>query len=444
MTVFNHKPLVWERNPDLDPLMTFEEFNFLPHELGRRGDSFKLVWYLDPKVNPLEEKVWALSCYRQGMENLKIKDMGHIMPEIDVEINPDVNSFTFDVDNCYPAFWELDTYNVYQLDPEYTTRAKQWLVKFSPKYKTVTKWEWAGTISPVFEIVTNPALPKFNYDIDYHIPLHDMCYEHVWYLDNALSKEKIWAMKITPSAEITGVKEMGEIIPVLENLDVIFISYNEPNAEENWQHVLEKAPHAKRVNGVKGIFQAHRAAAKLSTTDMFYVVDGDAYLVDNWTFDFQPGIFDRDCAYVWSSRNPVNGLTYQNGGVKIFSKKLLLKVKRWKTLDMFTGIMPKIKAQEEISCITTFNTDEFSTWRSAFRECVKLYTINQMSKLNTWMTKGKRKPFGEYAILGANAGYQYAKEHAGNTNALSKINDYDWLQDQFNRSTIKNAELTPN
>ena len=45
-------------------------------------------------------------------------------------------------------------------------------------------------------------------------------------------------------------------------LDVIFLSYNEPFADANFEHLLQFAPHAKRVSGVKGILNAHKAAAE--------------------------------------------------------------------------------------------------------------------------------------------------------------------------------------
>ena len=94
----------------------------------------------------------------------------------------------------------------------------------------------------------------------------------------------------------TGTKDMGYVsITGITQLDVIFISYNEPNAEKNWLRVLEKSPKAFRINGIKGIVNAHKCAAELATTDMFYVVDGDAYLTDEWSFAYQPSIFDRDC-----------------------------------------------------------------------------------------------------------------------------------------------------
>ena len=45
--------------------------------------------------------------------------------------------------------------------------------------------------------------------------------------------------------------------------DVVFLSYDEPNAEENYQHLLSIRPKAKRVHGVKGSDAAHKACAEL-------------------------------------------------------------------------------------------------------------------------------------------------------------------------------------
>jgi len=61
--------------------------------------------------------------------------------------------------------------------------------------------------------------------------------------------------------------------------DIVFISYNETNAEENWLKLKERFPRAKRVDGVKGIHQAHIAAAKKCFTKMFWVVDADAIIL---------------------------------------------------------------------------------------------------------------------------------------------------------------------
>jgi hypothetical protein len=218
----------------------------------------------------------------------------------------------------------------------------------------------------------------------------------------------------------------------------VFISYNEPNAEDNWQLVLSKAPNAKRVNGVKGIFEAHKAAAELATSDMFYVVDGDAQLRNSWEFNFNPNIFDRDCVHVYRSRNPINGLLYGYGGVKLFPRKLLLEATDW-NVDMTTSIASKLKVLTKVSNITAFNTDPLSTWRSAFRECAKLAanTITNQNvveterRLKIWMTVGENQTFGEFALAGAQAGYEYGMKNKLNTELMKKINDRDWIEAQF-------------
>ena len=61
-------------------------------------------------------------------------------------------------------------------------------------------------------------------------------------------------------------------------LDVFYISYNESFADENYEMLKVFAPHAQRVHGVKGIFEAHKKAAEQSNTTHFYVVDADAII----------------------------------------------------------------------------------------------------------------------------------------------------------------------
>ena len=58
------------------------------------------------------------------------------------------------------------------------------------------------------------------------------------------------------------------MIKIIEQ-DIIFLSYDEPNAEKNYADLCNKAPWAKRVHGVKGSDAAHKACAKLSETEYF-------------------------------------------------------------------------------------------------------------------------------------------------------------------------------
>jgi hypothetical protein len=216
--------------------------------------------------------------------------------------------------------------------------------------------------------------------------------------------------------------------------DIIFISYNEPNADENFKNLRDRFPFAKRVHGVKGIHQAHIQAAKQSFTKMFWVVDGDAVIQPEFDFSYKVTQWDLDVVHVWRSINPVNDLKYGYGGVKLLPKNLTINMDLSKP-DMTTSISTKFKAMPEVSNITAFNTDEFTTWRSAFRECTKLASkvidgqISEESqqRLDVWCTQSTDKN----ALKGALAGRKYGQENAGNIPALSKINDFTWLQDQW-------------
>jgi len=229
-------------------------------------------------------------------------------------------------------------------------------------------------------------------------------------------------------------------------LDVIQISYYEETADENFEILQLFAPHARRVEGVKGIFDAHQAAARIAETSNFYVVDADAIIEETFDFKFSPkstkleyGHFPQtDCIYTWRSRNPVNDLLYGYGGVKLFPRKQLIEAKTW-NVDMTTTLGCPFVPQFQISNITAFNTNPFETWKSAFRECTKLASsiipngdnIDNQYRLDVWCSRGKDKPNGKYAIMGANQGKDFGTHYRKNDNVLKKINDFDWLREQF-------------
>jgi len=224
--------------------------------------------------------------------------------------------------------------------------------------------------------------------------------------------------------------------------DIVMITYDEVHAEENYSALKERFPRAKRVHGVKGIHQAHIEAAKICTTEMIWIVDGDAQISDDFNFDYISPADEKEYVKVWRSKNPINDLEYGYGGIKLFPRTLTLNMDTSKP-DMTTSISRHFKPIKVVSNITAFNTDPFSTWRSAFRECCKLSSkvIDRQkneeteNRLHVWQTVGKDRPYGEWAIKGAEAGTAYGRTNQGDTDALKKINNFDWLKEQFNQSS---------
>ena len=222
--------------------------------------------------------------------------------------------------------------------------------------------------------------------------------------------------------------------------DIVFISYHESNAEENYDDLYSRfntvgvfGDRVKRVKDVKGIHNAHVAAAKLVNSNYFFVVDGDAVIVDE--FDFGYTTREKDMVHVYRCMNPLNSLVYGYGGVKLFPTKLTINMDT-NTNDMTTSISDKFKVMPEVSNITAFNTDPFNTWKSAFRECAKLSskTIDRQKeeetneRLKTWTTHASGD-YSRYALRGARAGMEFGLSRGSD---LRLINDFEWLKEKFN------------
>jgi hypothetical protein len=313
------------------------------------------------------------------------------------------------------------------------------------KKKSFTKFFW---------LVWDDLIIAEDFAFDYRVEKWDESYIHV-FLNGTVRdgvclfpKSATIIQKEFDHRFYFNKKELDIVASNPKPYDVVFISYNEPNADDNYEKLKLKRPNAKRVHGVKGIHSAHIAAAKLATTEMFWVVDGDAELLDSFNFNveyfphYDAGnrLEQISTVCVWASQNPVNDLVYGYGGVKLLPTKLTLEMDT-ASVDMTTSISKKFKIVNQISNVSVFNVDEFSAWRSAFRECAKLaskiiggeYDIETDDRLDTWVTIGNEKQYGNFAIAGAMAGKSFGQNWWWNDEMLLKINDFDWLKSEFEK-----------
>ena len=112
--------------------------------------------------------------------------------------------------------------------------------------------------------------------------------------------------------------------------DVVYLSYDEPNAEKNYADLLTKVPWAKRIHGVEGSDAAHKACAKISETQRFITVDGDNLVQPefiNQSVTFIPGTDLTRKVISWAGYNSINGLMYGNGGIKCWDRDAVLDMK---------------------------------------------------------------------------------------------------------------------
>ena len=177
------------------------------------------------------------------------------------------------------------------------------------------------------------------------------------------------------------------------DFDIIMISFHEAEADNNYQKLRLRFPEAGHIKNVAGIGNAHKKAGELATSEMVYIVDADADVMNDFCFDYIPPMAKRaNTTYVWYARNPINGLEYGYGGIKLFPRQQLIEMGH--VLPDFSTGAAFYQPVRDVSNITRFNRDPFRTWRSAFRECVKLASqINPNApvketeeRLETWCT----------------------------------------------------------
>ncbi len=208
-------------------------------------------------------------------------------------------------------------------------------------------------------------------------------------------------------------------------LDIVFLSYDEPNADLHYADLCSKVPWAKRVHGVKGSDAAHKEAAKLSDTDWFITVDADN-IVDTKFFNLELDASDPTIqVYSWLGKNRINGLLYGNGGLKIWKKDFVLNMKTHEASDSDRAQVDfcwenGYRQFKECYSETVITGSPFQAWRAGFREGVKMTLLDgikvppmeikeriwwhNIHRLRMWSTVGMHEENGKYAILGARMG----------------------------------------
>ena len=220
---------------------------------------------------------------------------------------------------------------------------------------------------------------------------------------------------------------MSKFRPI--DYDIIYLSYDEPNAEKNYVDLCQKVPWAKRVHGVEGSDAAHKACANLSETDRFITIDGDNIIDQqflNQEIDFDEHIDLKNCVISWAGRNIINGLMYGNGGIKCWPKEFVLNMKTHENAEPDNAHAQvdfcwDVQYIQQNSCFSDVynNATAQQAWRAGFREGVKMaldrgvkVTVEKFHKnhwknlhrLYIWLMVGADVEHGKWAIYGARQG----------------------------------------
>ena len=246
--------------------------------------------------------------------------------------------------------------------------------------------------------------------------------------------------------------------------DIVFLSYNEPNAEKNYVDLCQKIPWAKRVHGVKGSDAAHKACANISETEHFVTVDGDNQVNPNFLnveIDLEKLNLTKNHVFSWCGKIHVNGLMYGNGGLKLWNKSFVQNMKTHeaadpqdsKSLVEFCFDDRYYQFNENYSTSYT-NASPFQAFRAGFREGVKM-SLNQgvpvnniksvwwqnLERLLIWCSVGADVENGLWSMYGAREGCYL-------TNCTdwdyTQVRDFEYLTEQWKEtySKISGEDLT--
>lgn len=219
----------------------------------------------------------------------------------------------------------------------------------------------------------------------------------------------------------------------LSQLDIVYISNGEPN-ENQFYEWLQKHTFTK-VHWIRGIdnrTKAIKEAANTVKTPWFYCVPAKLMIKQDFDWTWMPDFFQKPKHYIFHATNVVNDLEYGHMGMIAYNKKLVLETDN-PGLD-FTMSKPH-EVVPVLSGIAYFNQDPKTTWRTAFREVLKLKyyqtttpTVETEYRLKIWSTKAKGS-FADWALQGASDALEYYTLVKGEYAKLELSYAWQWLDE---------------
>ena len=212
-------------------------------------------------------------------------------------------------------------------------------------------------------------------------------------------------------------------------LDIVFIDNGEAMAEYNWLQL----PHVTipnrihRSSGVNGRVAAYHAAARLSTTPWFFAVFAKLVVSETFDWSWQPDRMQEPKHYIFHARNPANGLEYGHQAMIAYNRELMLNnpgVGLDFTLDSAHEVVPIMSGTAE------YLHTPWMAWRTAFRECIKLRSSNDVEsryRLDKWLNNHGAVKNGKWSIYGAQDAVEYWESVNGELTELRRSYDWEWL-----------------
>ena len=219
--------------------------------------------------------------------------------------------------------------------------------------------------------------------------------------------------------------------------DIIFLSNGETCADLNYEHLLKVTKNLGnkviRLDGINGRVKSQHTAASTASTPWYFLVNAKIKVNSTFDFNWQPDRLQIPKHYIFTATNPVNGLEYGHQAIVANNKLLTFNT-------VGTGLDFTLDSEHEVvmmNCgVATYNTSAWDTWRTAFRETIKLKhsgTDENKERLDTWLNVANGD-FAEYSKKGAVDAMKYYDSVNGDFDKLKLSYDWVWLRTVYDES----------
>ena len=222
-------------------------------------------------------------------------------------------------------------------------------------------------------------------------------------------------------------------------LDVIFIHNNEKDSNINLNQCHMTMPvdmEFKISSGINGRLAAYKAAAEMSSGDWFLAVFAKCFMLPGFAdFKWRPDYWQQAKHYIFYNHNYDLNLTYGHMAPIAYNKRLMLENTGGldMTLSQEHTVVPIVLSETRL-------TDPWETWRTSFRETVKLMyyaktdpSIELHYRLDRWINAAvcwtKHNPWYQY---GSKDAVDFFESVDGEWAWIMLTNEWDWLRQKFN------------
>ncbi|MGW7359638.1 hypothetical protein ACWGI0_24145 [Streptomyces sp. NPDC054802] len=223
----------------------------------------------------------------------------------------------------------------------------------------------------------------------------------------------------------------------MTGFDAVLLSYDEPMANSlhsRLQRTLGGT--VKRLHGVHGMRRAYRLCAEVVEREQFFLADGDFAIDTEFDTAAVAPLDEGVSMRVWRAVNPVNGLSYGYGGLKLIRRSALREMGQ--AVDVLAALPGRIEFADQTAGVTRFNQSPFHAWKAGFRECAMLARGSEYGmaddearqRVQAW-TSSRDGEFVTYAASGARKGVAFAREAARDVEQFDHLNDPSWLRARF-------------